>query len=129
MKNLLTLLLLPIVFPIALVVWIYKAIFGSKTVKIGQDNRDNFLSNAEGLRQMAEQGDDEYVSKLLRESAGYLDEAAECQEVKRQALEDYERNVRMFTEMDLSGGFGGAKFVQMVNVIHDATGRLMPAAK
>jgi hypothetical protein len=124
MRTVLTLLLLPIVFPVYMVVWSFRAVFGSKVVALGYTQRAEMLEDAEWLRSFAPVVPDANVRAKLEGAAQSLQQVSSHEAAKRGAFEDYRRNVRMLREMNLTGRTGAAKFVVAVTLLWDAATRL-----
>ena len=124
MNNILAVLLLPIVFPISVAVWVLKSIFGPKTVAVTVLQREQLLHDSEWLRSLAEKCPEAHTKGQLEEAALCLQRASTQALVKRGALEDYQGNVRMLTEMNLTGRTGAAKFIHMTLLIWDSAKRL-----
>ena len=69
MRAILTLLLLPIVFPVSVVVWVLRSIFGPKVVPLDGAESEQLLAQSEWFRSLGADYPDELATGQLRPGA------------------------------------------------------------
>ena len=126
MTRVLGCLLLPIILPISLVVFAYQSLFSPKLVEIDSQQRQIFAEDSARFASQAARWEDDHLRKQAQEISECLLRASSFTQVKRGALQDYTRNMRMISEMNLSGRTGAAKLIHMQLMVWDAIKRLDP---
>ena len=103
-------------------------LFGPKVVPIDEAQRQRFAIDALTFERLAEEVDEDITRGQALETAAALTNASGLERVRRAALDDYTRNMRMISEIGMSDSPDAAKLTRLLDKVWDAAMRLDPNA-